>query len=293
MDWEYFLAIQRPLPCHIIPRSTLRGWIITLMVQGEPRMSPRILIDLTIQAMKEQDQSRRTSIMSIGDTATLRRCGCQNVSGDTVTLAHTPQPKPLLIRQKPAKHTERDRQTGPSKALNLTIEPTNRERRTLNFGRIQKLVREVYLRDDIYCGALFCKSCEDKSKARSTILVLDTNVVLNQIDLLENPAIEDVVLLSVVLQETMAGESPNDRNDRAIRVAARWYQSHLGEAVKIDTETHDPLDIGMLPKQKVCIRFEKQTKWLRSLCQCSVAEKNSRVFTIETYQQYKWSLLNE
>ena len=103
-------------------------------------------------------------------------------------------------------------------------------------GRIQKLVREVYLRDDIYCGALFCKSCQDKSKARltattSSVLVLDTNVVLNQvilkylcrgfnylilsykefellsfcgffkIDLLENPAIEDVVLLSVVLQE--------------------------------------------------------------------------------------------
>uniref|UniRef100_A0A6N2LZS1 Uncharacterized protein n=1 Tax=Salix viminalis TaxID=40686 RepID=A0A6N2LZS1_SALVM len=248
---------------------------------GGPRMSPRILIDLTIQAMKEQDQSRRTSIMSIGDTATLRRCQSRWMvkmcPGDTVTLAHTPQPKPLLIRQKPAKHTERDRQTGPSKALNLTIEPTNRERRTLNFGRIQKLVREVYLRDDIYCGALFCKSCEDKSKARSTILVLDTNVVLNQIDLLENPAIEDVVLLSVVLQEvknknssvygrirnlidsparrfvvfsnefhrhtyvqTMAGESPNDRNDRAIRVAARWYQSiGLGEAVKVLLITND------------------------------------------------------
>ncbi|KAJ6916500.1 hypothetical protein NC652_019024 [Populus alba x Populus x berolinensis] len=148
-------------------------------------------------------------------------------------------------------------------------------------GRIQKLVREVYLRDDIYCGALFCKSCEDKSKARltataSTILILDTNVVLNQIDLLENPAVEDVVLLSVVLQEvknknsavygrirnlidsparrfvvfsnefhrdtyvqTMAGESPNDRNDRAIRVAARWYQSHLGEAVKVLLITND------------------------------------------------------
>ncbi|KAJ6678275.1 RIBONUCLEASE [Salix viminalis] len=95
-------------------------------------------------------------------------------------------------------------------------------------GRIQKLVREVYLRDDIYCGALFCKSCEDKSKARSTILVLDTNVVLNQIDLLENPAIEDVTM-----------ESPNDRNDRAIRVAARWYQSHLGEAVKVLLITND------------------------------------------------------
>uniref|UniRef100_A0A6N2MAM3 PIN domain-containing protein n=1 Tax=Salix viminalis TaxID=40686 RepID=A0A6N2MAM3_SALVM len=208
----------------------------------------------------------QTDINHVYRTATLRRCQSRWMvkmcPGDTVTLAHTPQPKPLLIRQKPAKHTERDRQTGPSKALNLTIEPTNRERRTLNFGRIQKLVREVYLRDDIYCGALFCKSCEDKSKARSTILVLDTNVVLNQIDLLENPAIEDVVLLSVVTEnlidsparrfvvfsnefhrhtyvQTMAGESPNDRNDRAIRVAARWYQSHLGEAVKVLLITND------------------------------------------------------
>ncbi|KAJ6419721.1 hypothetical protein OIU84_029775 [Salix udensis] len=37
----------------------------------------------------------------------------------------------------------------------------------------------------------------------------------------------------------MAGESPNDRNDRAIRVAARWYQSHLGEAVKVLLITND------------------------------------------------------
>ncbi|KAF2312515.1 hypothetical protein GH714_034930 [Hevea brasiliensis] len=147
-------------------------------------------------------------------------------------------------------------------------------------GKIQKHVREVYLRDDIYCGASFCKVC-DTSAARltasaSTILVLDTNVVLNQIDLLENPAIEDVVVLSVVLQEVknknsaihnriralcsnparkffvfsnefhrdtyvqnMSGESPNDRNDRAIRVATRWYQSHLGDAAKVLLLTND------------------------------------------------------
>ena len=29
------------------------------------------------------------------------------------------------------------------------------------------------------------------------------------------------------------GESPNDRNDRAIRVAAKWYQDHLGSAVSV------------------------------------------------------------
>ncbi|THG20453.1 hypothetical protein TEA_027532 [Camellia sinensis var. sinensis] len=68
-----------------------------------------------------------------------------------------------------------------------------------------QVVREHYLRDDIYCGAPFCNVCDSKSARLSssapTILIFDTNVVLNQIDLLENPAIDDVVILSVVLEE--------------------------------------------------------------------------------------------
>uniref|UniRef100_A0A0E0K8A6 Uncharacterized protein n=1 Tax=Oryza punctata TaxID=4537 RepID=A0A0E0K8A6_ORYPU len=147
-------------------------------------------------------------------------------------------------------------------------------------GRVQKVVREHYLRDDISCGAASCSTCgavEHPLSADATaILVVDTNVVLHQIDLLENPAIDDVVLLSVVLDEVrnknlavfnrikalcsnkarrffvftnehhrdtyvkeMVGESPNDRNDRAIRVATRWYQSHLGENVKVLLITND------------------------------------------------------
>ncbi|KAJ8428942.1 hypothetical protein Cgig2_009813 [Carnegiea gigantea] len=147
-------------------------------------------------------------------------------------------------------------------------------------GKIEKVVKEHYLRDDIYCGAPACTVC-DTSAARlspnaSTILVLDTNVVLNQIDLIENPAIDNVVVLSVVLDElrnknlsvynrlralcsspvrkffvfsnehhrdtyvkAMVGESPNDRNDRAIRVATQWYQRHLGSAVRILLITND------------------------------------------------------
>ncbi|PIN23397.1 Exosomal 3'-5' exoribonuclease complex, subunit Rrp44/Dis3 [Handroanthus impetiginosus] len=147
-------------------------------------------------------------------------------------------------------------------------------------GKVVKVVREHYLRDDIYCGVPFCKVC-DVTNARlsstaSTILVVDTNVVLHQIDLLENPAIDDVVVLSVVLEEVknknlsvynriralcenrlrrffvfsnenhkdtyvkvQAGESPNDRNDRAIRVAAQWYQNHLGSAVRVLLITND------------------------------------------------------
>ncbi|MED6204064.1 Exosome complex exonuclease RRP44 A [Stylosanthes scabra] len=147
-------------------------------------------------------------------------------------------------------------------------------------GKVMKQVREHYLRDDIYCGAPFCTAC-DTSAARlspsaSTILVVDTNVVLHQIDLLENPAIDNVVVLSIVLEEVknknmsvynriraicsnsmrkffvfsneyhrdtyikeMSGETKNDRNDRAIRVAAQWYQKHLGGAVKVLLITND------------------------------------------------------
>ncbi|XP_075091256.1 exosome complex exonuclease RRP44 homolog A-like isoform X2 [Nicotiana tabacum] len=144
-------------------------------------------------------------------------------------------------------------------------------------GRILKEVREHYLRDDIYCGAPFCDKGCDKSSARlsaspSTILVLDTNVVLNQIDLLENPAIDNVVVLSVVLAEVknkdiavynrlralcsnslrnffvfsneyhkdtyveaMAGESPNDRNDRV-----ECYVKSLGQAELLDLIVQPP-----------------------------------------------------
>ncbi|KAG8073299.1 hypothetical protein GUJ93_ZPchr0006g45558 [Zizania palustris] len=147
-------------------------------------------------------------------------------------------------------------------------------------GRVQKVVREHYLRDDIPCGAASCSACaaveHPLAADAAAILVVDTNVVLHQIDLLENPAIEDVVLLSVVLDEVknknlsvfnrikalcsnkarrffvftnehhrdtyikeMVGEGPNDRNDRAIRVATRWYQSHLGDNVKVLLITND------------------------------------------------------
>ncbi|XP_077231136.1 ribonuclease II family protein [Tasmannia lanceolata] len=147
-------------------------------------------------------------------------------------------------------------------------------------GKVIKVVREHYLRDDIYCGASICKTCDSSvarlSSSASQILIVDTNVVLNQIDLLENPAIDDVVVLSVVLEEVknknlavynrvralcgnslrkffvfsnehhkdtyikaMVGESPNDRNDRAIRMAARWYQSHLGGNMRVLLITND------------------------------------------------------
>lgn len=98
-------------------------------------------------------------------------------------------------------------------------------------------------------------------------LILDTNVVLDQIDVLEEAILTNIIILHTVLDEVKhkssvvykklrdilkrptrqfyvfvnehhkdtyvdrePGETNNDRNDRAIRVAAHWYNKHLLES---------------------------------------------------------------
>ncbi|XP_078402118.1 exosome complex exonuclease RRP44 [Cetorhinus maximus] len=157
-------------------------------------------------------------------------------------------------------------------------------------GGVLKVVREHYLRDDILCGWGPCEECggrgpgsgspsgqsqghgglTDQPHTSSQLcpephyVLPDTNVVLHQIDILEDPVIQNVVILQTVLQEVRhrsapvykrikdvinnpekhfytftnehhkdtyieqeQGESANDRNDRAIRVAVKWYNEHL------------------------------------------------------------------
>lgn len=105
------------------------------------------------------------------------------------------------------------------------------------------------------------------------VMIPDTNVVLHNINALEDPRVGNVVLLSTVLAETqnrnkavyarvqklladasrrfyvfpntnheathcarLGGESPNDFNDRCIRVAAAWFTRHVaGNNDKTDT----------------------------------------------------------
>ncbi|KAJ1646715.1 exosome catalytic subunit dis3 [Coemansia asiatica] len=148
-------------------------------------------------------------------------------------------------------------------------------------GNIVRTVKEHYLRDDIVCGYENCKHamCSEHPKGplsatpRDSVqwgphyLVPDTNAFVNQIDIFERPVINDVVVLSTVLDELrglsmavynrvrsilrdkdrhwfvfsnehhretfvdrLASESPNDRNDRAIRVATKWLTAHLQDA---------------------------------------------------------------
>ncbi|KAL1924470.1 uncharacterized protein VTP21DRAFT_4124 [Calcarisporiella thermophila] len=154
-------------------------------------------------------------------------------------------------------------------------------------GNVVKVVKEHYLRDDIACGVDGCTLCPtiadgssathvllDKeprsvSKFGSHYIVPDTNVFMNQIDIMEHKAVCDVIVLQTVLEEVrhlkiaiynrlraiisdperrffvfsnehhretyiekLPNESPNDRNDRAIRTATKWYSEHLAKLAK-------------------------------------------------------------
>ncbi|KAG9232907.1 exosome complex exonuclease exoribonuclease-like protein [Amylocarpus encephaloides] len=164
--------------------------------------------------------------------------------------------------------------------------------RSTKSGKVQKIVRELYLRQDIPCSSKLCTSClktaprdasgvlaplvlsakpaGTKKYKQGHYLVPDTNALLNALDLFEQTAaFYDVIILQTVLEELRnrslplynrligltkseekrfyvffndfrletyvvrdPGESINDRNDRAVRRAVKWYGEHLTEAVK-------------------------------------------------------------
>lgn len=158
-----------------------------------------------------------------------------------------------------------------------------------------KIVREHYLRDDIWCGSEVCTECKQEESVLQKdaciesnlcsfphYLLPDTNVVLSQIDILEDPLIKNVIILQTVLQEVRhrsapiykrlkdilhdkekhfytftnehhretyiereQGESANDRNDRAIRISTKWYSDHLN-----NTPTDKGLKVVLLTNDR-------------------------------------------
>ncbi|KDR22892.1 hypothetical protein L798_14747, partial [Zootermopsis nevadensis] len=83
-------------------------------------------------------------------------------------------------------------------------------------GTILQIVREHYLRDDIWCGSSICRKCAHQDNelilekiplSKNKIfpfphyILLDTCVVLNQITVLEEDALCNVIILQTVLEE--------------------------------------------------------------------------------------------
>ncbi|KAL1634779.1 exosome catalytic subunit dis3 [Neofusicoccum ribis] len=164
--------------------------------------------------------------------------------------------------------------------------------RSTRSGKVQKIVRELYLRQDIPCSSKLCSACLDsaprdyngkvapfvlsekpagtKAFPNGHYLIPDTNAFLTGMDLFEvETSFHDVVVLQTVLEEVKNqslplyhrlisltknedkhfyvffndfrletyvtrddGETINDRNDRAVRKAVKWYGEHLQEAIK-------------------------------------------------------------
>ncbi|KAI7310628.1 ribonuclease R, partial [Hortaea werneckii] len=96
--------------------------------------------------------------------------------------------------------------------------------RTLKSGKVQKIVRELYLRQDIPCSSQLCTACLDlqpagfhqkrssprlsatpagaKSYPEGHYLIPDTNAFLSAMDLFESEGVfQDVVILQTVLEE--------------------------------------------------------------------------------------------
>ncbi|CAM9455731.1 unnamed protein product [Pylaiella littoralis] len=164
-------------------------------------------------------------------------------------------------------------------------------------GKILRVVSDHYLRDDIGCGSLVGNPVSNEDLLRlaeesvmKRFLVLDTNVVLNQMDLLDNPspALSCVIVLQTVMQEVrhnnlslfrrlkqllkedsrvfiffanehhcetfpgeIKGESPNDRNDRAIRIATSWFSKQFGGSIAVTLLTNDRANLALAQEAKV------------------------------------------
>ncbi|MCJ1234173.1 exosome catalytic subunit dis3 [Varicellaria rhodocarpa] len=192
--------------------------------------------------------------------------------------------------------------------------------RSTKNGRVQKIVRELYLRQDIPCSSKLCTSCLSTAPAdadgnvspfvlsdrpagikdlpQGHYLIPDTNALINAMDLFEQTsAFYDVIILQTVLEEVRnrslplynrligltksedkrfyvffnefrletyvlrdQGETINDRNDRAVRQAVKWYGEHLQQATESSGKITRCPTIVMLSDDKENLRKAKAEK---------------------------------
>eukprot|EP00505_MAST-04D_sp_SCG-Rhode-Island_P002029 Stramenopile-MAST_4_protein_2029 len=184
-------------------------------------------------------------------------------------------------------------------------------------GKLLRVVREHYLRDDLGCGTTCWQQEQGVLHLSENLprpvdanyvdyLVLDTNVVLKQIDLLELNVLplSRLIIMQTVLEEVqhksnsiynrlvqlvqhserqtilfpnehhtethvdrLPEESANDRNDRAIRTATAWFAKRYGHQA----------DILLLTNDRACREAARQ-EGLHSISIDAYAKKHSGGF---------------
>ncbi|KAH8092215.1 RNB-domain-containing protein [Cristinia sonorae] len=185
-------------------------------------------------------------------------------------------------------------------------------------GKVIKVLRERYLRDDVSCGIQRCGLCTSDVEAtlpplgtqdHKTLLfghyvVPDTNVFLAQMDLMESPLFTTpIILLQTVMEEVRhrslplfnrlkalvnaddkrvwvfyneyrsetavvreEGESPNDRNDRGIRKATAWYNTHISLArPPVRNQSKPPVTTAVLLTDDVANRQRAEAEGIKAI----------------------------
>ncbi|CAD6889893.1 unnamed protein product [Tilletia controversa] len=257
----------------------------------------------------------------------------------TITIQKRPRPTstPVALRQAQAKSLKLGTADGGGDEDAIALPPLKKFFRKTARGKVLRVLRETYYRTDISCGSVLCSQCAalaaESTEAgmkltlsakgmRNTqvgtghYLLLDTNTVLHQMDVLESisdigkgagpkdassgpsvsqqPSFTDVIVLQTVMSEVKhrslplykrllallaeperrwhvfwnefhaqtavqakPGESANDLNDRAIRLAASWYRSHLFPTFA-SSENAAPLDVILLSDDVDNVRRAKE-----------------------------------
>ncbi|KAI9566793.1 hypothetical protein HD554DRAFT_2024795 [Boletus coccyginus] len=129
-------------------------------------------------------------------------------------------------------------------------------------GKVIKVIRERYLRDDIYCGIIACRICAgavnpvlpaagDSSHKQFTTghyVLLDTNIFLSQMDLMESPSFTPpIVLLQTVLEEVRHRSLPLYNRLKALVKADDkkiwvFYNEFRSETAVVTEENETPND---------------------------------------------------
>ncbi|KAJ2556022.1 exosome catalytic subunit dis3 [Coemansia sp. RSA 1933] len=233
-------------------------------------------------------------------------------------------------------------------------------------GNVVRTVKEHYLRDDISCGYEKCNKAvcekartetEDRGQTgtdsinkvaplsfapRNSVewgphyLVPDTNAFVNQIDIFERPIINNVIVLSTVLDELrglsiavynrvrtivkdserrwfvfsnehhretfvdrQSNESPNDRNDRAIRTAIEWLTKHLDSAsIAPVLVTNDEDNLRKARENGICVCrmdeclrvYSEHPELLDMMGSVTIQDRNSRDPSWSGYPDYMTSV---
>ncbi|PIL25685.1 hypothetical protein GSI_11435 [Ganoderma sinense ZZ0214-1] len=166
-------------------------------------------------------------------------------------------------------------------------------------GKVIKVLRERYLRDDVACGIHSCSLCASQSQdavlpssgsldhpsfPTGHFVLPDTNVFLSQ------TVMEEVRHRSLPLYNRLKAlvkaddkniwvfyneyrsetaivreeaESPNDRNDRGIRKATSWYNNHLSLArPPVRGQSRPPLPLVVLLTDDVANRQKAEKEGL-------------------------------